>query len=284
MEYDDKICLHQHRDFGGVINAAFDFIRMNGLMILKMLAVFALPFLVLGFALFFYSFTGERPQASIVFFAVFLITAGISLFNFSIYAFVDNYMKFENPTEIRIKDIWETLSSRIGAFIGTAIVSGLIVVIATMFMTLPGIILYTYLSFVLPVIIFEKGGTGKAISRSFQLVGGKFWYTLGLSTLLFAIEFMFWFLIDTPMYLAKEFGIIKAYSILHINYTVVGWDYAILAIYTFVQYSMFSMIWIVTAVAFSFHYFSVREDREHIGMRMEIEKFGTHSDDDEYDY
>lgn len=284
MESSDKICMHQHRDFGGVINAAFDFIRMNGLMILKMLAIFAIPFLAFGFALFFYSIGGEQSHVGLMLFAIFLITAGISLFNFSIYAFMDHYMKFENPQDIRIKDIWKTLSSRIGAFIGTAIVSGLIVGISSMFMTFPGIILYTYLSFVLPVIIFENGGTGKAISRSFQLVGGKFWYTLGLSTLLFLIEFMFWFLIDAPMYLAKEFGIIKAYSILHIDYTIVGWDYAIMAIYTFVQYSMFSMIWIVTAVAFTFHYFSIREDREHIGMRMEIEKFGTHSDEDEYDY
>ena len=48
MESKDKICMHQHRDFGGVINAAFDFIRMNGIMILKMLASFALPFLAIG--------------------------------------------------------------------------------------------------------------------------------------------------------------------------------------------------------------------------------------------
>jgi len=281
MEYKDKINIHKHRNFGEIINVTFDFIQQNGRSILKAFLSFALPLLVLGFGIIMYSIINSNP--AIIFLGFFIFISGMSLFNFSIYVLIKNYNDATSPNAISVKNIWKSLTPRLGPFIGTTIVAGIIVGTASLFFYIPGLVLYTYLSFVLPVIIFEKGTVGSAISRSFSLIQGHFWFTVGLSLVLNGIELLFSYLITGPFIIALMFGLYNDASFLNFendNYLA----YSLVTLGSFIQYATYTLIWIITAVAYSFYYFSIREDREHIGMINEINLLGTHTEDDDFDY
>jgi hypothetical protein len=61
----------------------------------------------------------------------------------------------------------------------TSIVVGLIYFIGSLFLLVPGVIAYVYLSMTLPAVALEGAGLDTAMGRSLKLVSGSFWRTIG---------------------------------------------------------------------------------------------------------
>jgi len=74
---------------------------------------------------------------------------------------------------------WKRTFDRLGALLGVAIVAGLIVGIGLILLVIPGIIAATGLAVAVPACIVEGKGVGDSLSRSWNLVKGHFWHTLG---------------------------------------------------------------------------------------------------------
>lgn len=70
--------------------------------------------------------------------------------------------------------------SRIGALIGLAILVGVVVFVGYLLLIIPGIIFGVFLSMAMPAFIVERKGISDAMSRSWELVRGSWWHTLGV--------------------------------------------------------------------------------------------------------
>lgn len=70
--------------------------------------------------------------------------------------------------------------SRIGGLIGLAIVVGLIVFVGYLLLIIPGIIFGVFFAMAMPAFIVERKGITASMSRSWQLVRGSWWHTLGV--------------------------------------------------------------------------------------------------------
>ena len=101
--------------------------------------------------------------------------------NFYVFVFVTRY------TSLRIRgvqatagQIAKTIRGRVlGRVIGTGFLAFLAIFVGFLLLFIPGVILGVYLLLTMPIVIEENIGFRKAMRRSFNLVKGQWWYTLG---------------------------------------------------------------------------------------------------------
>jgi hypothetical protein len=70
---------------------------------------------------------------------------------------------------------------RLPAVVGLALLSGLLVGLATLALVIPGIYFYVAFSVAVPVLLVEGAGPRRALGRSRELVRGRWWGTLGVA-------------------------------------------------------------------------------------------------------
>lgn len=70
--------------------------------------------------------------------------------------------------------------SRIGALVGLAVLVGIVVFVGYLLLIIPGIIFGVFLSMAMPAFIVERKGISDSMSRSWELVRGSWWHTLGV--------------------------------------------------------------------------------------------------------
>ena len=76
--------------------------------------------------------------------------------------------------------IAKTIRGRVlGRVIGTGFLAFLAIFVGFLLLFIPGVILGVYLLLTMPIVIEENIGFRKAMRRSFNLVKGQWWYTLG---------------------------------------------------------------------------------------------------------
>jgi len=69
---------------------------------------------------------------------------------------------------------------RLGGLFGVALIGGLLVVLATLALIVPGIWLFVMYSVSVPALLLERIGPVQALRRSFRLVRGRWWPTAGV--------------------------------------------------------------------------------------------------------
>ncbi len=96
----------------------------------------------------------------------------------SLWLNASQYIQIKAVTEnskISVKDLLKQGWGILGKFFITSIVAGLVVVLGFMLLFIPGIIFAVWFSFALPVLLFEEKSGPDALSRSRELVKGRFW-------------------------------------------------------------------------------------------------------------
>jgi hypothetical protein len=79
---------------------------------------------------------------------------------------------------------------RLPAVIGMSLLVGITVVIASLFLLVPGIYLYVAWSVAMPALLGENLGIIRALGRSHSLVRGRFWPCAGVIVLAFLLMFI----------------------------------------------------------------------------------------------
>lgn len=79
-------------------------------------------------------------------------------------------------------------ASRFWALLGLSLLRGIVVAIGLLFLVVPGVWLYVIWAVAVPVLLLEKTGVSEALSRSRDLVRGRWWATFG-ALLLWAVIF-----------------------------------------------------------------------------------------------
>lgn len=291
MRKDEKIPYYEDYDFGSIITLTFDFIGQNIRMLSRIFFRIALPMLTLGYLVAFYSIYrivvengNHDSRYFVVAIGALLFAAGMALYYFAVLYFMKRYDRADDPDEIKLGDIWTDVSKNIFRMLGVIILTMLIVGVSWMFFAIPGIILFVFLSLALPALVFEDLSVSNALSQSFKLVGGNWWRTFFLIFILSLIQFIFNYLADAPVYLAKAFGLISfSGSLFSLNQTDSISTWIMTSIYFYIQYLILAVLGIIGVIGISFQYFSIRERKEKTGLLRQIESFGKHKEE-EYEF
>ena len=288
-----KIEFYRYRDFGGIITTTFDFIAQNFKILIQLLLRISLPLLLFGYVVVIYSYyqvvhntNAASGRVFLMILGILLFLAGMSLYYFSIYFLMRRYDEVDDPSKIKASEVWSDTVSHIKSYLVATLLITLIVGFSYMFFVIPGLILFVFLSLVYPAMIFEEINASQSISRSFSLVAGNWWRTFFLLLILNLIQMMFNYLADMPAYIAHFLGLIRFNSSITYlaNTTVELWEWLLWAVYFFIQYLILVILGIISTIGTSFLYFSIRERKENTGLIREIQAFGTHKNEDDYEY
>ena len=287
-----KIELRKVRDFGNKFNVTFEFIRQNYKALFTSLLLISGPFHVLGnvivtvYSFFVLGSFDEMARTSDPFdfltnFTGYqLLGNGIAMIGYLlsivvVYSVVRLYAERSDPLSITVGDVWNYAKDDILPVLGAGILSTLVVLVALVFLVIPGIYLAVVLSLMAPIIVYERKSIGDAFSRSFFLIKEKWWSTFGLIVVAAIIQYVISMIFAIPtMIAAFVWGIHAATN----DGGLIGefplW-YKVTTLITSVIASLAgSMIMCITHLAVSFQYFNLAERRESTGLLGRLENFG----------
>ncbi|GAA4665875.1 MULTISPECIES: hypothetical protein [Amycolatopsis] len=90
------------------------------------------------------------------------------------------------------------LRPRLLPLLGLTVLVTIIVFIASIFLVIPGIWLWTLLSLAAPALVLERSGVGQAMSRSRRLVSGTWWRVFGVLLLTVIASWLISTIIEIP--------------------------------------------------------------------------------------
>lgn len=206
-----KVELLKIRDFGEIISDTLQFARQNFKALLRCFFVFCGFFVVAGvlFAVLQqiktvsalndgfasprtlfgpvnsnpFRFLGWEYLISMLFYVLGYVAMQVAVFSFMC-LYKENGNVAPTPIEI-----WGYFRYYYIKIFFSALLLGVIVVLATCFCLVPGIYLYPILSLVLPIMIFENTTFGYAFNRSFRLIKENWWATFGAIVVMILIVY-----------------------------------------------------------------------------------------------
>lgn len=269
-----KIEFRKVRDFGEILSVTFEFLRQNFKALLKVLVFIAGPTVVIA------GIFGGFYQSNIFSFDVyqsfeniglwFLLYVASLLISYlfialSVYEFILIYLG-KGSGDISVGEVWERMKSHLlnvtGAYIGFFI----IVFIAFLLLIIPGIYLSVALNFIIIVMLYEKLGFIDSLSRSMNLVSGKWWFTFGLIIVLGLIQGFISVILQMPLSIASFVMIFSAMD----GSTTGGISNIILIILSIIA-SFGNLFYAIVVTGTVFHYFNMVERKEATGLMDRID-------------
>jgi hypothetical protein len=263
-----EILFRKKREIGDIFSDTFEFIRQEYKPILKLIAVYVLPFIIMYSIVQVYlqknfiskiDFTDPEAFLAVigpVYLNVFLFSLfGLfvqSLLIATYYSYIEVYVK-KGKGNFDPSEITPYLFSNGLLAIGASIVIFIIVIFGIFLCIIPGIYFANTLSLAFIILIFEKKGFGNALMRSALLVKSDWWNT-------FLINLIGVILIWTVSFIMSIPSMITGFSagILSQNETPVeypNWYWMLIGASTIVS----SVLWIVPYTFLAFQYFNLEE-------------------------
>lgn len=318
MENFNVIEFHQARDFSKKMNVTFEFIRQNFKGLGKSILFIAGPSVLIA-SLMIGSFMGdfmsltqaaalnpESPAAmqeyfmsvsfwlqALLMFVFFLLSTVMSL------ATINNYIILygeKRSSAIEVHEVWERVRDTFWMYLGSAILFGIMGMIAYVVVLIPIVLLATagmpwLLFFVVPVVGcaliyflvasmlaffirgYEKTGFVNAVGRSIRLVTGKWWSTFGLFMILYMIMVFTSYIFMIPFYA------LTLISTLHqVESSSVGQASSTMQIVTVISFTLYYMAQLLLSslpnIGLAFQYFNLVELKESKGLLTQIETLG----------
>ncbi len=270
------------RDFGTVISHSFDLIKAEYRRLGKALLIYVLPcFIVTGILLVLVQTSiiknmenGLKPGVNI--FQSFNWTkTGLSyllqLLNFTIlgtviYSFLNIYLRKRG--EFDVAELKGSLLKLGVKLLVINIIVGIMVLVACVFLVIPGIYLSVVLSLVTPIVVFEDAGFGQALRRSFEIIKGSWWKTFGILFVGAVIVYLFSIILGLPLIIAtfvKAFHAVSGQSVTQIytpGYIIVS------TIISIIQ----TFAWSLVIIFISVQYFSLVEEKERPTLQAKIDR------------
>ena len=294
--------LRKVRDFGERIGDTVLFLKKNWTRLLVLYAVFVIPFLLVGIILgansiadFMTKFTGNLNSVSALmggklFLAFLMFLCGSASYGTVVYLYMDEYDK-NNGQMPGIQDIanryLKSFLYNIGYIILLALMMIPVVVVISMFfvffqsqiavllvLLIPVFFILmlfamAYALMLFPVAIIGQGSFGSAIPVTFQLLKGKWWFSVGYAIILFIIYYFFALTISTVLNLI--FGLTSLNMMDPEQISGLGKSYAyVFGLSTVIQQVFYLVIFIGGGI----HYYSVHEEKMGVGLEQEIDRIG----------
>jgi hypothetical protein len=98
--------------------------------------------------------------------------------------------------EVDVKASYSYAFSRLLPLLGLAILVGIVVALGFVLLIIPGIIFAVFLSMAVPAFVVERLGVTAAMSRSWNLVKGNWWHTLGVIVVAWVLSYIVTAILD----------------------------------------------------------------------------------------
>lgn len=292
MAHTKKIVFYKVRDFSQKLNATIEFIRQNVKPLGKSILYILGPLAVLNGLLFsqyidfvFGTMAPQDPvsaQNPFTFltsssYIGFMFLSGFSaLLNFAI---IFNFMKIYQeryPEEITVTEVLNASWKDVLPLFVLGVLTTILLMVGFIAFIVPGIYLMVIFSLSIPILFFEGKGVFESIGRSFKLIKGKWWSTVGLlivaSVLMYAVSMIF----VMPFYVFYFLSMFTLIEEIGISADTSSWWFQggmtlssmFMILGSFLTYS-------IPMVALSFQYFNLVERQESVGLMGEIEQLDS---------
>jgi hypothetical protein len=186
------------KGLGDILSTAFDLYRSNAAQLLQLVAVVVVPLsfiqavLVAGALDDLGEIDQTTGQVSGGFFTSLLVLAGTGLIGWVIQQVLLGALTRGAAGALvgRAVDVgasYRYALSRLGGLIVLALLYAIIVAVGFILLIIPGIIFGVFLAVAMPAFIVERKSASEALSRSWNLVSGSFWHTLGVIVVAFIL-------------------------------------------------------------------------------------------------
>jgi hypothetical protein len=272
----EKIEFRKVRDFSGLLNSTFEFIRQNFKIILKSTIFIVGPFILLAGVfggLYQSTVLSFRPDMNATrfvmpFFLYFIfLSLAVLMLVIVNYSIIDEYINSENEI-IEIENVWQRVKSNFWKILLTAIGYSITVALASLLLIIPGIYLAVALCTIFMVRIIEKKGFFDSISRCTHIIKNNWWFTFGLVFVLGLIQGFLGFIFYVPTYIAMIFTTLSG-----IGYQKAGGGSpsSVLFIITSIISSLGLIFYSISVVGIAFQYFNLVERKEATGLMAKID-------------
>lgn len=276
----------QIRDFGGVLNDSFDFIKLEYKRLGKVLLFYVLPFLVVTAIINVFlqsnyisntlnqgAVNPASPFQNIAWGSL-LGSYTIGWLNYSVLsAVVLAFIKLHQSRkgEFEITEIRSFILPNFFELLVAYLVCGIISVVGLVFFIIPGIYLSIVLTLVAPILILEKNGLGNALNRSFFLIRSNWWRTFGIVFIGAIVIYFFTLVLSLPIIITTFIdGFHAAQGGEPVAFFTTGY-FAMTAVISVVQTLAYSLLVILCAI----NYFSLVEEKERPTLQERIDNLSS---------
>ncbi|WP_020401638.1 hypothetical protein [Gracilimonas tropica] len=269
--------LQKYRDLGGILTDSFQYIRIYWKSLGKALLLLVLPFYLVSGILVGDAYSGfftavmENPNAD----PGTLFTANF-LFGMLLLAFSSGALLTASLTHVQVaRDHAEVqlsqITDRFGANFFKLFLIYIIIIIAIFFSAflflIPAIYIGVKLFLAPATSILEDLNPIDAISRSWNLTQGHWWFTFGVYLVMNIISTFMSYILIIPLSIVISFMGIMGADAESSMMSAMGVFYGLVIVIA----SLFSVLMLI---AMCLHYFNLVERKEGTGLRQQIEELG----------
>jgi hypothetical protein len=286
-----SINLREKRDVGQVINATFSFLRLAYMSMLKDILIIAGPFYLLaGMALAYstYQVTATlglmNPFVRNPFFTRYAqyLTPWYSLYNLLFWAgtalsfticanYVYQYNRANNSMDFPKEEVRKSLTRNFFRVLGAQFLMIIVFVGGLFLLFVPGVY-WGVANILAPAVVSQEENVDalSALGASRRLISNNWWRSLGLGILVSLITGIIMLGFSLPNYILNfivSFHWTKGNN--SDNYQVFRYLFSALSVFGY------AVIAPISATALCIYYYSLKEEKEHIGLMKEIDSIGT---------
>jgi len=269
---ESKINFKQVREFGDIFNATFTFIRENFKNIIIPLLIYVGPLVAIFGVLYAIlltkylglgAFKGGIMQyntfnfgldASLYLMVIMLLAIlFFTLLVGIIYSYIIFYIE-KGKDNFTHSDIFNNALKYFFQILATNIITGIFVVVGSIFCFLPGIYLGISMSFMTFIVMYEKKGVGHALKRTFEIANAKWWWNLLIIFIFSIITGIIGNVLGLPFMIIQ---FLFQFGALDMQYADILYMFSLSGTYV-ISYLTYTIIF----VAIAFQYFSIVEEKE----------------------
>jgi hypothetical protein len=270
----NKIEFRKVRDFGGLLNVTFDYIKKNFKVLFKSNLFISAPAILLAgvfmglYQSSMFNFT-DYPDLAVIGIP-FLIGMFFTALSYLIITVVTySHLMIYNKSQDGIFDIdavWKMVKKNFFTILFTGIGYSFAVGLGFIFLIIPGIYLSIALSMIFIVRLEEELGFFDSVSRCIKLIKDNWWFTFGLIIVVGFIQGFLMYALYIPNYIVMFFTAFTGYD------QEAGSFNKILYIISSIISSLGTLSYVISTIAIAFHYYNLVERKEAPGLLQQIDE------------
>lgn len=269
-----KIEFRKVRDFGGILNVTFEYIKINFKLLVKANLFISAPSLLLAgvfmgiyqSSMFSLSADSTLELIGIPFvISMFFTFISYLLITVVTYSHLINYKNSDNGI-FNLEDVWLVVKQNFLPITLTIIGYIIFIVLGFVFLIIPGIYLSIAMSIIFIVRLEENLSFFDAIRRCTKLISGHWWFTFGVLFVVSMIQGFLTYALYMPSYFVMIFV-----SFTGINSESSGLE-RFLYILTAIISSFAVLLYMISIIATTFQYYNLVERKEAPGLLEQIDQ------------
>ncbi len=268
-----KIEFRKVRDFGGMLNVTFEYIKSNFKILLKSNLLISAPVILLAgvflgiyqSSMFNFAVDYDLQQIGIPFLlSMFFMMLAYLIIMAVTYSHLMVYKKSESGV-FDIDDVWQMTKRNFFMILFSAIGYTIIAGFGFLFLIIPGVYLSIALSLIFIVRLEEGLGFFEAVGRCTKLISGNWWFTFGLLFVVGIIQGFLMYALYIPTYVVMFFTAFTGIESGASGFT------KIVFIITSIITSLSVLFYAISTIAIAFQYYNLVERKEAPGLLQQID-------------